>query len=78
MGFNLGRFVRNAFNPKSGLRKTISKVASTVDRGITSFAKAARPIGAAVAAAVPEAAPVVGGIESALGSHERIRKAVAG
>ena len=76
MGFS--RFVRNVFNPKSGLRRTVSKIAGAVDRGIMQFGKAARPIGGAIAAAVPETAPAVAGIEGALSSYERIRKAVAG
>ena len=76
MGFS--RFINNIFNAKSGLRRTVSKIAGGVDRAIMGFGKAARPIGGAIAAAVPEAAPAIAGIEGALSSYERIRKAVAG
>ena len=76
MGF--GRFLRNIFHPKSGLRRTVSKVAGAIDRGIMQFGKAARPIGGAIAAAVPAAAPAVAGVEGALSIYERIRKAIAG
>ena len=76
MGFS--RFIKNVFNPKSGLRRTVSKIAGGIDRGIMTFGKAARPIGGAIAAAVPEAASAIAGIEGALSSYERLRKAVAG
>ena len=78
MGFNFHRMVRNVLNPKSGFRRGFDKITGKIDRGIMDFGKAARQIAPVAAAAVPQLAPAVAGLEGALSGYERLRNAVRG
>jgi hypothetical protein len=76
MGFK--RAWRDINNPNSRFRKSLTKWGTSIDHAATRVGNVVKTVGPALAFAVPETAPAVGGAIAAAQSYDNLRRAVKG